>query len=94
MRMTFRVGQVEQHEVAFSFDKMWGGRKIEVDGVSVMDDVLLLSLSLTKVWEFPVGTTEVHQVRIEHHRPLVFSFARRQPIKAFVDGQLVAEDAA
>jgi len=88
--LSFDVGVVERHRVDFAWDQMWGNVTINVDGVPLQHDLQMFSVSLVKSWDFPVGVTEVHQVRIEKHRALFFSFARPQPILAFVDGQFVA----
>ena len=89
--LTFTVGVREQHTVAYSFDQVWGWLTISVDGVTIITKLVTYTLRLVSRFEFPVGETEVHTVRIERHRALLFSFARPQPIKAFVDGVLVAE---
>jgi hypothetical protein len=88
--LSFDVGVVERHRVDFAWDQMWGNVTITVDGVPLQNDLQMFSVSLVKSWDFPVGVTEVHQVRIEKHRALFFSFARPQLILAFVDGQFVA----
>jgi hypothetical protein len=88
--LSFDVGVVERHRVDFAWDQMWGNATVTVDGVQLVHDLQMFSLSLVKTWDFPVGVTEVHQVRIEKHRPLLFSWARPQPLVAFVDGQFVA----
>jgi hypothetical protein len=88
--LSIDVGVVERHRVDFAWDQMWGNATVTVDGVPLVHDLQMFSLSLVKSWDFPVGVTEVHQVRIEKHRALLFSFARPQPLIAFVDGQFVA----
>ena len=92
--MAFEVGQVERHQVTFSFNKFWGGLSIAVDGVSVVRTVRIGSIGLVKRWDFVVGQQEQHQVRIEKHREQLFAGFRPQPVYAFVDGQLVAQAVA
>ena len=65
MRFSFDVGDAEKHKVDFYFNQQWGKLNIDVDGRREVDDLRLFSLKLTKVYEFPVGATEQHQVRIE-----------------------------
>lgn len=91
MQMTFTVGDREQHQVGFSFDKFWGRLVITVDGQSVVDTVRMLSLGLVKAWEFPVGVDERHVVRIEKHRERLFAGFRPQPVIAYVDGVIVMQ---
>lgn len=91
MQMTFAVGQQEQHEVMFAFDKFWGRLLITVNGQSVVDTVRFASLGLTKAWEFPVGVNEVHTVRIEKRRERVLAGFRPQPVTAYVDGVVVMQ---
>ena len=47
-----------------------------------------------KTYEFAVGSTERHQVRIEKHRARVLAGSRPQPVYAYVDGLLTAEGIA
>jgi hypothetical protein len=89
--LSFTVGEHEKHTVVYSFDQMWGWLTITVDGVLVVKTLVTFSFRLVSRFDFQVGQAEVHAVRVEKHRALFFSFARPQPIKAFVDGVLVAE---
>lgn len=92
--MSFVVGTQEQHTVVFSFDKFWGRLTITVDGQSVVDTVRIVSLSTVKTWEFEVGVNERHMVRIDKHRAVLFAGFRPQPVYAYVDGLLVAQNSA
>jgi hypothetical protein len=94
MRLRFEVGGQERHEVVFSFDKFWGKLTITVDGVLVVGTVRIVSVSLVKTYEFDVGTAERHRVRIDKERKLLFAGLRPQLVRAYVDGQLVAEGVA
>jgi hypothetical protein len=49
----------------------------------------MLSLKLTKRYEFTVGTTEQHQIAIEKKRKLFLAGVRPQQYRVFIDGQLV-----
>jgi len=94
MQLAFNVGSAELHHVTFNFDKFWGGLSIEVDGTRVVGDLRLFSVNLVKTYEFTVGTAERHTVRIDKHRAVFFAGFRPQPVRAYVDGQLVAESVA
>lgn len=85
------LGQHERHQVEFWFDKFWGDLSITVDGKPVVRDLRLLSVKLTKTYDLTVGDREVHDVRIEKDRALMFAGARAQPVRAYVDGVLAAE---
>ena len=65
-----------------------------MDGTDIVRTVRLGSLELVKTYEFVVGTTEQHQVRIEKHRARALAGFRPQPVYAYVDGRLAAEDIA
>ena len=90
--LAFTVGNEERHTVVCSFDQVWGWLTVTVDGAMVVKKLVTFTLRLVATFDFPVGHIEVHQVRIEKRRPLLVSFARPQPIRAFVDGVLVAEN--
>jgi hypothetical protein len=94
VQLTFDVGETERHQVAFAFNKFWGGLSIKVDGVDVVKTVRLMSIDLIKRYDFVVGTNEQHQVRIEKHRKALLAGFRPQSVYAYVDGYLVAEGVA
>ena len=94
MELRFEVGDTERHEVVFSFNKFWGTLAITVDGSNIVRTVRLASLDLVKTYEFVVGTTEQHHVRIEKHRTRVLAGFRPQPVYAYIDGRLAAEGTA
>jgi hypothetical protein len=58
-----------------------------------VNTVRMFSLSLTNCYEFEVGKSEIHQVRIEKlRRPLIGGFLP-QVVTAYVDDVKVAEGA-
>jgi hypothetical protein len=83
------VGVNEPHQVDFSFDQFIGNVEIRVDGQPAVKDFRMLSLSLTKRYEFVVGIQEPHQVAIEKKRKLFLAGFRPQQYRIFIDGQLV-----
>lgn len=89
MQFSFSVGTGEQHRVDFSFDQFVGNLEIKVDGQRLVKDFRLLSLRLTKRYEFTVGVAEQHHVAIEKKRKLFLAGFRPQRYRIFVDGQLV-----
>jgi hypothetical protein len=89
MQFSFIVGSAEKHQVDFSFDQFIGNLEIRVDGQPAVKDFRMLSLSLTKRYEFMVGIHERHQVAIEKRRKLFLAGIRPQQYRIFVDGQLV-----
>jgi hypothetical protein len=90
--LSFEVGDAEKHHVDFTFNQFWGPLAILVDGQPVVGDLRILSLNLVKTYELTVGVTEKHAVKIEKTRPLFFAGFRSQIARAYVDGQLVAQD--
>lgn len=88
MKFGFTVGTQEQHRVDFSFDQFAGNLEIKVDGQPVIKDFRMLSLFLTKRYEFTVGSREPHQIAIEKKRKLFLAGFRPQRYRIFIDGQL------
>ena len=89
MRFSFMVGVNEKHQIDFSFDQTWGNLEIRVDGQPAVKDFRMLSLSLTKRYEFTVGENEHHHIAIEKKRKLFLAGVRPQQYRIFIDGQLV-----
>ena len=88
MQFSFRVGIQEPHQVDFSFDQFAGNLEIRVDGEPLVKDFRMLSLRLTKRYEFTVGSREIHQIAIEKKRKLFLAGLRPQRYRIFIDGQL------
>ena len=88
MRFSFIIGAGEQHQVDFSFDQFAGNLEIKVDGQPVVKDFRMLSLFLTKRYEFTVGVQEQHHITIEKKRKLFLAGFRPQRYRIFVDGRL------
>jgi hypothetical protein len=89
MQFSFLVGVHEQHQVDFSFDQFIGNLEIRVDGQPLVKDFRMLSLRLTKRYEFTVGTQEQHHVAIEKKRKLFLAGLRPQQYRVYVDRQLM-----
>lgn len=89
MQFSFMVGVGELHQVDFSCDQFAGNLEIRVDGQPLVKDFRMLSLKLTKRYEFTVGADEQHQIAIEKKRKLFLAGFRPQRYRVFVDGQLV-----
>jgi len=88
VQFSFRVGIQEPHQVDFSFDQFAGNLEIRVDGQPQLKDFRMLSLRLTKRYEFTVGSREIHQIAIEKKRKLFLAGFRPQRYQIFIDGQL------
>ena len=89
MKFSFLVGIQEQHQIDFSFDQVIGNLEIRVDGEPLVKDFRMLSLKLTKRYEFTVGAQEQHHIAIEKKRKLFLAGFRPQQYRVFIDGQLV-----
>jgi hypothetical protein len=83
----FEVGEGERHNVAFRFDQMWGPLKISVDGKPVIRKLGMFTLRRTSRYEFSVGSSEPHEVRIEKTRKALVGGFQAQECVAYVDGQ-------
>lgn len=84
--LSFTAGEHEVHRIVYRWDQTWGWLTVTVDDVLVVRRLVTLSVNLVRVVEFLVGEQEKHHVRIEKRRSLFVSFAKPQPIEAFVDG--------
>lgn len=91
MKFSFEVGVNEKHIVDFSFNQFLGNLSIHADGKKLISDFRMFSLSLTKSYEFTVGKDEIHHVKIDKIRKLVFAGLRRTKYKVFIDGVLTNE---
>jgi hypothetical protein len=91
MQFSFEVGEHETHTVSLDFNQMVGTMRITVDGREVVNELRMFSLSLVKTYEFSVGVSERHTVKIEKHRKLFLAGLRNQKYRVFIDGQLVRE---
>jgi hypothetical protein len=89
----FEVGESERHNVAFHFDQLWGPLVISVDGDPVIKKLEVFSLKRTGRYEFSVGSSEPHQVRIEKTRRALMGGFQAQECVAYVDGHEVAHSA-
>jgi len=83
----FEVGENERHNVVFQFDQLWGPLKISVDGKRVIRKLGMFSLRRTSGYEFSVGSSELHQVRIEKTRKALVGGFQAQECVAYVDGR-------
>jgi hypothetical protein len=83
----FEVGENERHNVAFQFDQLWGPLKISVDGKPVIRKLGMFSLRRTSGYEFSVGSSEPHQIRIEKTRKALVGGFQAQECVAYVDGR-------
>lgn len=88
--LEFEVGAREKHTVQYRWDQVWGWLTVTIDEVPVVKQFVLFTFRLLSAVEFEVGQHEKHVVRIEKRRPLVASFARPQPLEAFVDGARIS----
>jgi hypothetical protein len=55
---------------------------------SVLDLSTHFNVRLKKQYEFEIGDNEVHKIKIEHTRPLLFAGIRPQQYDIFIDGKL------
>jgi hypothetical protein len=83
----FEVGDAERQNVAFTWDQLWGPMKISVDGKQVVRKLGWFSLRRTKGYEFSVGSSEMHQVRIAKTAQAPMGGFQAQECVAYVDGQ-------
>lgn len=91
LKFDFKLGELETHHIEFYFNQFWGNLYIKVDGRNIMKTIRVLSFSLTKSYEFDVGIEEIHQIKIENIRKLIFAGFREYVGKIYIDGNLKYE---
>jgi len=91
MKFTVEIGENEKQVIFFSFNKFWGNLRISVNGKTILKDVRMFSVNLVKQYEFKVGQTEIHNIRIVKIRPMLFAGFRTNEYKIYVDGNLYKE---
>jgi hypothetical protein len=91
MHFRVEVGLTEMHMIGFSFNPWFGKLAITVDEEPVVTDLLTLSFTRSKRYEFPVGERERHVVRIEKIRERLVPAVRRQTCRVSVDGGKIGE---
>ena len=91
LKFNFLVGETEIHEIEFKFNQFWGNTYIMVDGEKIKRNLLFISLSLTKIYEFNVGINEEYHIKIELTRKLLFAGLREYIGKIYVDENLLYE---
>ncbi len=87
LEFEFEVGESERHNVAFRFDQLLGPLEISVDGKPVIKKFEMFSLRRTGRYEFSVGSSEPHEVRIEKTRKALMGGFQAQECVTYVDGQ-------
>jgi hypothetical protein len=96
VQFEFEVGQTEKHLVRFKRNWFTGALKIMVDNKKVaskspLNPATHFSLELQKSFEFQVGSSEVHAVRLEQIRPLVGAGLSAHTYRVFIDEVLQSE---
>ena len=87
LEFEFEVGESERHNVAFRFDQLLGPLQISVDGKPVIKKFEVFSLRPTRRYEFSVGSSELHEVRIEKTRKAIVGGFQAQQCVTYVDGE-------
>ncbi len=91
LKFNFQVGNKEKHDIEFFFNQFWGHVSIKVDGVDIYKTIKVIALTLTFMYEFNVGTEEIHTIKIEQIRKLIFAGFREYLAKVYVNGELMHE---
>ena len=96
MRLTSQIGNEEQSRIDVVRNPLTGAFRILADGCAVAEHAagsLAAGFRFARVrrYEFAVGSSEKHQVVVEHEFPAFLAGFRRQTYRVFSDGQLVAE---
>jgi hypothetical protein len=90
LEFEFEVGQAERHNVAFRFDQLLGPLEISVDGDPVIRKFEMFSFKRVGRYEFSVGSSEPHEVRIEKTRKALLGGFQAQECMTYIDGEEIA----
>ena len=82
----FPVGNAEKHTVRFHLEQSNQQLTIDVDGTFIVNETQQFSLSMTKTYNFTVGTTEPHAVIIEKRREMLATGAKPYSFRVWIDG--------
>lgn len=85
MKFTIEVGEVEKHQVEYSFNPLLGVLVVKVDGKPVCKHVRLVNEPMHEAHDLIVGESERHSVRFERAR--TSTFGRRSCV--FVNNRLL-----
>ena len=99
MEFRFEIGTNERHQIIVQRNWFTGRLVISVDSQPVatqspFNPATHISVKLTKKYDFIVGNSEKHAVRIEKIRPLLFPAFRPHTYRVFVDDILFKEHQA
>jgi hypothetical protein len=96
MEFSVEIGENEKHRIEVKRNWWTGRMSISVDSQPVItkspyNPTTHVSLKLSHKYEFSVGDTEKHEVRIERIRPLLFAGFSSHTYRIFVDDRLTKE---
>ncbi|MEY4385669.1 MAG: hypothetical protein RLY20_952 [Verrucomicrobiota bacterium] len=73
MKFTIEVGEVEKHQVEYSFNPLLGVLVVKVDGLTVQRHVRLVNEPLHESHALVVGKREQQSIRFERERTSTFT---------------------
>lgn len=85
MKFTIEVGEIEKHQIEYSFNPLLGVLVVKVDGKPIKKHVRLVNEPLRETHALVIGERERHNVRIEKER--TSTFTRRN--RVFVNNRLL-----
>ena len=85
MKFKIEVGEIEKHQVEFTYNQLAGRVTIKVDEKIIRNSVRLLNEPAHEVYQFVVGQMVRTEVRIEKWRKQLFGSRNC----FYVDGRLV-----
>lgn len=96
MKMKMLVGKDNDIDLLIERNSMTGSLSYSENGqkytlVSALNILTHFTLTLTKKYDFRVGSDKQYSVVLEHTRPRAFAGLRSHAYKVFVDGELVKE---
>ena len=73
MKFSFQVGEVEKHQIEYSFNPLLGTLVVKVDGQTVKRHVRLVNEPMRETHALVVGTREPQKIRFDRERTSTFT---------------------
>ena len=91
LQFQFEVGETEKHIVEFLYNYSGGKVVIRVDGRIFISKVYIAWIKRERTFEFTIGNTEKHDIRINMIRSGFPAGARKFTVWAFADKKLMGQ---
>jgi hypothetical protein len=73
MKFSFEVGEIEKHQIEYSFNPLLGVLVVKVDGKPVKRHIRLVNEPMRETHDMVVGSREPQSIRFDRERTSTFS---------------------